>query len=191
MCCWRRRQSSRLVATAPRVTCCAKMLEMLERVLRRCADRSGRSAVALLAAVGCGLVLALAGCSGSSGTAAAASPFAGSPYTLMQMNLCLSGLAGCYAKVDYPAGVRGATARIRGARRAAARTVIFGGDVNRRSSCAPLGFWTRTDRSAHQDPGRQQVYGTAAFRSPSARVVPAIRTDHDVLLVLAHLSAQR
>jgi endonuclease/exonuclease/phosphatase family metal-dependent hydrolase len=75
------------------------------------------------------------------------------------------------------------------ARRAAARAVIFGGDVNRRSSCAPHGFWTRTDGSAHQDPGSQQVYGTGAFRSPSARVVPAVHTDHDVLLVRAYLSA--
>jgi len=75
------------------------------------------------------------------------------------------------------------------ARRAAARAVIFGGDVNRRPSCAPHGFWTRTDGSAHQDPGSQQVYGTGAFRSPSARVVPAIHTDHDVLLVRAYLSA--
>jgi hypothetical protein len=77
------------------------------------------------------------------------------------------------------------------ARRAAARAVIFGGDVNRHPSCAPHGFWTRTDRSAHQDPGSQQVYGTSAFRSPSARVVPAIHTDHDVLLVRADLTAHR
>jgi endonuclease/exonuclease/phosphatase family metal-dependent hydrolase len=75
------------------------------------------------------------------------------------------------------------------ARRATARAVIFGGDVNRRRSCAPHGFWTRTDGSAHQDPGSQQVYGTGAFHSPSARVVPAIHTDHDVLLVRAYLSA--
>jgi endonuclease/exonuclease/phosphatase family metal-dependent hydrolase len=75
------------------------------------------------------------------------------------------------------------------ARLAAARAVIFGGDVNRRRSCAPHGFWTRTDGSAHQDPGSQQVYGTGAFRSPSARVVPAKHTDHDVLLVRAYLSA--
>jgi endonuclease/exonuclease/phosphatase family metal-dependent hydrolase len=74
-------------------------------------------------------------------------------------------------------------------RAAAARAVIFGGDVNRRSSCAPHGFWTRTDRSARQDPGSQQVYGTGAFRSPSARVVPAVHTDHDVLLVRAYFSA--
>jgi endonuclease/exonuclease/phosphatase family metal-dependent hydrolase len=259
-------------------------------------------------AVGSGLVLALAGCSRASGTAVAAPPSPGSTYTLIQMNLCLSGLPGCYGKVDYPAGVEEAVARIREAhpdavtfneacrrdvvliarrtdyhlrfskviyygkplpcvrpggrglfgdavltkaaiqssdsqafeaqagperrqwlcvstrigvdvctahlaspeadevaandpqcaelrallaRRAGARTVIFGGDVNRRPSCAPLGFWTRTDRSAHQDPGSQQVYGTGALRSPSARVVPAIHTDHDVLLVRAYLSAQR
>jgi hypothetical protein len=36
-----------------------------------------------------------------------------STYTLMQMNLCLSGLAGCYGKVDYPAGMKEAVARIR------------------------------------------------------------------------------
>jgi hypothetical protein len=77
------------------------------------------------------------------------------------------------------------------ARRAAGRTVIFGGDVNRRRSCAPRGFWTRTDEFAHQDPGSQQVYGTAALRSPSARVVAAVHTDHDVLLVGAHLTTRR
>jgi endonuclease/exonuclease/phosphatase family metal-dependent hydrolase len=278
------------------------MLELLEQALRRYVDRWGRSAIPLCAASGCGLVLALAGCSRSLDAAAAASPSAGSTYTLMQMNLCLSGLAGCYGKVDYPAGVDQAVARIRAARpdavtfneacsgdvaliagrtgyhsrfskviyygkplpcikpggrglfgdavltrtsiesadsqpfqaqagperrqwlcvstrvgvdvctahlasheavevaandpqcaelrallarRAAAHAVIFGGDVNRRPSCAPLGFWTRTDGSAHQDPGLQQVYGTGALRSPSARVVPATHTDHDVLLVRA------
>jgi endonuclease/exonuclease/phosphatase family metal-dependent hydrolase len=76
-------------------------------------------------------------------------------------------------------------------RRAATRTVIFGGDVNRLPSCAPHGFWTRTDSSAHQDPGSQHVYGTGALRSPSARVLPATHTDHDVLLVRAHVTAQR
>ena len=33
----------------------------------------------------------------------------------MQMNLCLSGFAGCYGKVAYPAGVEEAVARIRDA----------------------------------------------------------------------------
>jgi endonuclease/exonuclease/phosphatase family metal-dependent hydrolase len=71
------------------------------------------------------------------------------------------------------------------ARRAAARTVVFGGDANRRDSCAPDGIWTRTDRSADQAPGLQHVYGSRTLRSPSAEVVPATHTDHDVLLVRA------
>ncbi len=75
------------------------------------------------------------------------------------------------------------------ARRASARTVIFGGDVNRRHSCAPDGFWTRTDRSAEQAPGLQQAYGSRALRSPSAEVVPATHTDHDVLVVRARLTS--
>jgi len=256
------------------------------------------------------MVLALSGCGRSSGGAVARepSPAASSTYTLMQMNLCLSGLAGCYGKVAYPAVVQEAVARIRQARpdavtfneacrndvariarrtgyhlrfsrviyrgerlrcvrpggrglfgdavltdaaiestdnhdfeaqagierrrwlcvttrvdvdvctahlntlsatevagndaqcvelaallarRASARTVIFGGDVNRLRSCAPDGVWTRTDRSAEQAPGLQHVYGSAALRSPSAKVVPAMHTDHDVLLVRARLEPRR
>ena len=261
-----------------------------------------------LAAVGCALVLALTGCSRSSGTSPTPPPHAGSTYTLLQMNLCLSGLAGCYGKVAYPAGVEQAEAQIREAhpdavtvneacrsdvtriarrtgyhlrfsrvvylgeplqcvqpggrglfgdavltrapieatvnqdfeaqagperrrwlcvttqvdvdvctahlntrsavevagndgqcaelaallaRRAAARTVAFGGDVNRRRSCAPDGAWTRTDRSAEQAPGIQHVYGSGALRSPSAEVVPATHSDHDFLLVRARLTARR
>jgi endonuclease/exonuclease/phosphatase family metal-dependent hydrolase len=75
------------------------------------------------------------------------------------------------------------------ARRAAARTVIFGGDVNRRDFCAPAGFWTRTDSSADQAPGLQHGYGSGALGSPSAEVVSATHTDHDVLLVHAELKA--
>ena len=251
----------------------------------------------LLAAVGCALVLTLTGCSRPAPSAA------GSSYTLMQMNLCLSGLAGCYGKVAYPAVVEEAMARIRQAhpdavtfneacrgdvariarrtgyqlrfsrviylgkplrcvrpggrglfgdavlteaaiehtdnqdfraqagierrrwlcattragvdvctahlnertpsevagndgqctelvallaRRAATRTVIFGGDVNRRDSCAPDGLWTRTDSAADQAAGLQHAYGSGALRSPSAEVVPATHTDHDILLVRAH-----
>jgi endonuclease/exonuclease/phosphatase family metal-dependent hydrolase len=247
-------------------------------------------------ALPCALVLALCGCSGS----------ASSAYTLMQMNLCLSGRADCHAKAAYPAVVKEAVARIREAhpdavtlnevcrrdvariarrtgyhlrfsrviyggrrlrcvrpgrrglfgnavltqvaikstdtrdfkgqagperrrwlcvttrvdvdvctahlntrstieiagndaqcvelaallaRRASARTVTFGGDVNRRRPCAPDGVWTRTDRSADQAPGLQHVYGSRALRSPSAEIVPAKHTDHDVLLVRAHLTA--
>ena len=277
--------------------------------------RAGRfgSPALLLAAVGCALVLALTGCSRSSGSGGALSrepapSVRARAYTLMQMNLCLSGVALCYGKVAYPDVVEEAIARIRAAhpdavtlneacrgdaaliarttgyhvrfsrviylgrpllcvrpggrglfgdavltkaaiertdnqdfkaqagierrrwlcvttrvdvdvctahlttrsdveaagndaqcaelaallaRRATARTVIFGGDVNRRGSCAPDGGWTRTDASAHQDPGSQQVYGSRALRSPSAAVVPAVHTDHDVLLVRARLAAPR
>jgi endonuclease/exonuclease/phosphatase family metal-dependent hydrolase len=264
----------------------------------------------LLAAVGCTLGLALTGCGRSSGTggASAAVPAASATYTLMQMNLCLSGLAGCYGKAAYPAVVEEAVARIRDARpdavtfnegcrtdvaqiarrtgyhlrfsrvmyrgkrlrcvrpggrglfgdavltraaiqstdnhdfnaqvgierrrwlcvttrvgvdvctahlntrsptelpgndaqcaelaallarRAAARTVIFGGDVNRHQSCAPAGLWTRADSSADQAPGLQHVYGSGALRSPSAQVVPAVHSDHDVLIVRADLAARR
>ena len=267
-----------------------------------------------LAAGACALVLALTSCSrfsGTSGAVAAAAPRSsdhpapGSTYALLQMNLCLSGLAECYRKVAYPAVVEEAVVRIRQmqpdavtfneacrndvaliarrtgyhlrfsrviyrgrplpcirpggrglfgdailtkspiasgdgqafdvqtdiewrqwlcvttqvevdvctahlgertpvevagnngqcvelaallARRAISRTVAFGGDVNRRSSCAPHGFWTRTDGAAHQDPGLQQVYGTGALRSPSAEVVPTRHTDHDILLVRARLT---
>ena len=261
---------------------------------------------ACAAAVGYALAVAMTGCGGS-GDSRAREP-AGSTYTLMQMNLCLSGLAGCYAKAAYPAGVEDAAARIgearpdavtvneacrrdvariarrtgyhlrftrviyggerlrcvrpggRGlfgdavlteaaiqstdtqdfkgqsgperrrwlcvttrvdvdvctahlntrssievagnhaqcaelaallSRRAAARTVIFGGDVNRLRPCAPDGVWTRTDRSAGQAPGLQHVYGSAALRSPSAEVVAAAHSDHDVLLVRAQLTARR
>ncbi|HEY1523987.1 MAG TPA: hypothetical protein VGF70_13320 [Solirubrobacteraceae bacterium] len=77
------------------------------------------------------------------------------------------------------------------ARRAAGHTLIFGGDLNRPSSCAPESFWARHDASAEQDPGLQQVYGTGALRSPSAVVVPARHTDHDILLVRARLAARR
>jgi endonuclease/exonuclease/phosphatase family metal-dependent hydrolase len=229
----------------------------------------------------------------------------GSTYTLLQMNLCLSGFAGCYGKVAYPAGVEEAVAQIRDAhpdavtlnetcrgdvariarltgyhlrfssvtasgkplscvrpggrgrfgdavltkaaiesadshdfaaqagserrrwlcvstragvdvctahlvvrsateaaandaqcaelaaileRRAITRTVIFGGDVNRIRACAPGRAWARTDGSADQAPGLQSVSGSGALRSPSAQVMPATHTDHDVLLVRAHLA---
>src|SRR5215210_6521248 len=273
---------------------------------RPCADRSGSAAALLLAATGCALALTVTGCGRSSSPSDAGSrepaPPGGSTYAVMQMNLCLSGLAGCYGKVEYPAVVEEATAQIRAARpdavtvneacrsdvaliarrtgyhlrfsrviyggerlpcvqpggrglfgdavlteaaiestenqdfeaqagperrrwlcvatragvevctahlstrstvevagndaqcaelaallarRAAARTVVFGGDVNRRNSCAPDGVWTRTDASADQAPGLQHVYGSDELRSPSAEVVPAKHTDHDVLLVRA------
>ena len=90
--------------------------------------RPSRSVIALLlGAASCALVLALMGGSRSPGTggARAAEPSTsagrparapsteGSTFTLMQMNLCLSGLASCYRKVAYPAVVEEAVALIR------------------------------------------------------------------------------
>ena len=258
----------------------------------------------VFAAVGCALALSLPGCTHSPDTRAAVPRPNGATYTLMQMNLCLSGLAGCYDPrvVDeatgrirelhpdavtfneacagdaaqiarrtgyhlrfsiviylgrpleciHPGG-RGlfgdavltkaavestdsrpfkaqagierrvwlcVTTRVRVdvctahltsqkpaeaassapqcaelrmllARRAAGHTVIFAGDVNRRSTCPPEGFWTRTDGSAEQDPGDQHVYGTDSLRSPSAEVIPTRHTDHAVLLVRAELRLRR
>jgi endonuclease/exonuclease/phosphatase family metal-dependent hydrolase len=73
------------------------------------------------------------------------------------------------------------------AHRPPARAVIFGGDVNRGGSCAPAGFWSRTDASARQSPGLQQVYGSRALRTAEAVVLPFAHSDHDVLLVRARL----
>jgi endonuclease/exonuclease/phosphatase family metal-dependent hydrolase len=254
--------------------------------------------MARLALAGCALVVALTGC-GRSATASVSGP----GYSIMQMNLCLSGLADCYRdRVDYPAALEEAASLIRRAhpdavtvsegcsgdiariarqtgyharfstviyagapfrciapggrgvfgdavltrspivaarngafaaqtdierrrwlcvktrgsvevctahlstqspeeiagnegqcaelarllaQRPPARAVIFGGDVNRRGSCAPAGFWRQTDRSAGQSPGLQQVYGSPALRAPEAAVLPFAHSDHDVLLVRA------
>jgi endonuclease/exonuclease/phosphatase family metal-dependent hydrolase len=72
------------------------------------------------------------------------------------------------------------------ATRALARTVAFGGDLNRPEPCAPRSMWFRTDSSARQAPGRQHVYGSRdTLRAPSFEVIAARHTDHDVLLVHA------
>src|SRR3954451_16248053 len=282
-------------------------------VFRHRADRSRSLAGLVLAAAGCSLAVALAGCGRDSEASDARSGARPAPadtaatYTMLQMNLCLSGFGGCNGKSTYPAVVDEAVARMRAARpdavtlnetcrrdveriarrtgyrmrfsrviyggellpcvrpggrglfgdavltkaaieradnhdftgqagperrrclcvatrgvdvctahlntlsgveaagneaqcaelrsllarRAAAGTVIFGGDVNRRRSCAPDGVGTRTDRSARQAPGLQHAYGSRALRSPSAHVIPATNTDHDALLVRARPASRR
>lgn len=61
---------------------------------------------------------------------------------------------------------------------------VFAGDVNRKESCAPAGFWTATDADATQAPGIQHAYGTRGWLpNPKATVVPMTYTDHDGLLV--------
>ena len=66
------------------------------------------------------------------------------------------------------------------------RPVTFGGDMNRLGSCAPAGFWTRTDWAGGGIPGLQHIYGSRSLTRPVARVVRADFTDHDFLAVDAH-----
>ena len=68
-------------------------------------------------------------------------------------------------------------------RYAARGPVTFGGDMNRLGSCAPAGFWTRTDWAGGGIPGLQHVYGSRSLARPTARVVRADLTDHDFLAV--------
>ena len=80
-----------------------------------------RIATLLRSAVGCALVLVVTGHAGPSGAGVSMAnepslSQSGPTYTLMQMNLCLSGFAGCYPKVAYPSGVHDAAARIDDAR---------------------------------------------------------------------------
>jgi endonuclease/exonuclease/phosphatase family metal-dependent hydrolase len=84
----------------------------------------------LVAAVGCALVLALTGwsrltettgppaqkLSGSADRPLSLPPAALNSFTLMQMNACLSGMAGCYDASAYPAPLHEAVALIRAAR---------------------------------------------------------------------------
>jgi hypothetical protein len=115
----------------------------------------------VLAVVGSALVLGGSGCSNQP----AEEPAGGSTYAVMQMNLCLSGLAGCYGKVAYPAVVDEAVVRIREAHPDA---------VTLNEACR----------------GLQHVYGSSELRSPSAEVLPAAHTDHDVLLVRTRLTSR-
>lgn len=65
------------------------------------------------------------------------------------------------------------------------RPTVFGGDVNRRSSCAPEGFWTLTDAAAAQAPGIQHAYGD--LLAPALDIEPMTYTDHDAMVVRAQL----
>jgi endonuclease/exonuclease/phosphatase family metal-dependent hydrolase len=71
--------------------------------------------------------------------------------------------------------------------RRVSRFTLFGGDVNRRESCAPVGTWSRTDAAADQSPGVQHVYGSPTTEGPVVQVLPSAYSDHDLLLVSAQL----
>ena len=64
---------------------------------------------------------------------------------------------------------------------------LFGGDLNRRRSCAPRGAWSRTDGASRRLPGMQHVYGSPAFEDPVVKVLRWPFSDHDLLLVSAHV----
>jgi endonuclease/exonuclease/phosphatase family metal-dependent hydrolase len=66
------------------------------------------------------------------------------------------------------------------------QATVFGGDVNRLSSCVPNAAWTERDEEAVQAPGIQHVYGTRpGFVAPRDEVLPMTYSDHDALLVRA------
>src|SRR3954471_16280714 len=126
-----------------------------------------------VARVGCLLVLALAGCGGA--------PERDPGYALMQMNLCLSGLAGCYGKTAYPAVVEEAAARIREARPDAVTVnEACHGDVAR--IARRTGYHLRFSRVIHLGvplrcvrPGGRGLFGDAVLTQ-----APVVRADgHD------------
>jgi hypothetical protein len=121
----------------------------------------------LAAPLACALVLALLGCGGSSQASdAEARP---STYTLMQMNLCLSGLAGCYGKVAYPSVLEEAAARIDGAQpNAVTLNEVCRGDVTRIARMT--GYRVRFSRVIYRGrslrcvrPGGRGLFGEAVL----------------------------
>ena len=64
---------------------------------------------------------------------------------------------------------------------------FFGGDLNRRRSCAPRGAWSRTDAASDRLPGVQHIYGSATFEDPVVHVLPWPFSDHDLLMVSAQV----
>jgi len=67
--------------------------------------------------------------------------------------------------------------------------VIAAGDMNRQTSCAPHGFWTRRDTASDKTTGLQHAYGNQArLHRAAARVLPMSYSDHNALLVQARLT---
>jgi hypothetical protein len=59
------------------------------------------------------------------------------------------------------------------------RATVFGGDINRRESCAPDTMWSLHDTKASQNPGIQHVYGSRSLMQPRPHVAATTHTDHD------------
>lgn len=64
-------------------------------------------------------------------------------------------------------------------------TTMFGGDLNRTSTCAPSTMWSARDTAASQSPGLQHIYGSGSLDESSVSVAEATHTDHDYLLAAA------
>ncbi|WP_299038614.1 endonuclease/exonuclease/phosphatase family protein [uncultured Pseudokineococcus sp.] len=104
--------------------------------------------------------------------------------TTCTTHLAVAGSPGATANQDAQCRELAEVMAAQGLRRA----VLVAGDVNRRTDCAPVGAWTRTDAAAEQLPGIQHVMGTLSSLAPlSTEVVPMTRTDHDALLVTSRL----
>jgi endonuclease/exonuclease/phosphatase family metal-dependent hydrolase len=90
-------------------------------------------------------------------------------YVLVQMNLCLSGLAGCFPGVDYPRGVHEARARIEGSHAdAVTLNEVCQGDVE--DLARSTGYHLRFAAVTHGDqplpcrePGGRGVFGIAVL----------------------------
>jgi endonuclease/exonuclease/phosphatase (EEP) superfamily protein YafD len=63
------------------------------------------------------------------------------------------------------------------------RPTLVAGDMNRRESCAPSGWWSESDGQALQLPGVQHVYGDGRLDPHAVEVHPMSHTDHDALVV--------
>ena len=191
---------------------------------RRARDGRPRSSAALLvAAVGCALVVALAGWTRladpsptkphEAGSDAPLLPGTAGSFVLMQMNLCLSGLAGCYDPAAYPAMVDDVVARIRAANPDAVTVnEACRADATRiaRSSGYHLRFSTviyAGERLRCVDPGGRGLFGDAVLtraRVVSSESLPfaaqggleerrwlCVTTRQDLDVCTAHLSTRR
>lgn len=141
------------------------------------AGRALRAAGLLTAGAACVLAVGVAG--GRPDTAGGASPERPQPpsprttYTLVQMNLCLSGIAGCYEDTAYPAVVDDAVTRLRELRPdAVTLTEACRRDAQR--IAARVGYHVRFARVIYAgsrlpcvDPGGRGVFGDAVLtRAP-------------------------
>ncbi|MEP6666871.1 MAG: hypothetical protein ABJA81_10520, partial [Nocardioidaceae bacterium] len=107
------------------------------------------------------------------GTHKAHAAVAGLPYTLVQMNLCLSGQARCFQSTQYPLGVEEAVAQIIGSHAdAVTLNEVCSGDVEEiaRVTSYNVRFATVRYRGALlpcRNPGNRGVFGIAVLTNQS------------------------